>query len=58
VEFRQPDLKLNCVMRMRAEDNVSGDDVICLIGRDILHDLHFSMTFDGREGAYSLRWRE
>jgi len=54
IRFHQPDLDLTGDLTVMAGDNVSGDEVICLLGRDILYDLSFSMSFDGPRGAYSL----
>jgi hypothetical protein len=57
VIFRQPDLDLECEVNVMAVDNVNGPDVICLLGRDVLYDLSFSMGFDGPNGSYSLTWK-
>jgi len=55
VTIRMPELDLNVLdLDVLVAQHGAGDDVICIIGRDILYACKLTLSFDGPEGTYSL----
>jgi hypothetical protein len=45
---------LNCQLDVADVGIIGDDDVVFLIGRDILYDLSFNLNYDGPVGSFSL----